>query len=246
MSDLTGKVAIVTGGARGIGLAAARILHRAGASVAVADLAEALALEQAAAMGDRALGLVVEVTDAHSVESMVGRVTETFGGVDILVNSAGICRRGRAHEIPEPEWDSVLNVNLKGAFLCCRTVLPYMMERGWGRIVNLASIAGKIGGLMVGVHYAASKGGVLALTKGLAREVARQGITVNAVCPALTNTEMSGLFSREELENYCKGVPIGRLATAEEVAHGILYLCSDEASYVTGEVLDINGGVVMD
>jgi len=176
----------------------------------------------------------------------VDQVIKVFGGVDILVNSAGICKRRRMLEIPEKEWDLVLAINLKGTFLCCRAALPSMIERGWGRIVNVASISGKIGGLMVGVHYAASKGGVLALTKGLAREVAPHGITVNAVCPALVDTDMSSLFTDEELKRYIGTVPLRRLGKPEDVAQAVLYLCSEEASYITGEVLDINGGLLMD
>ncbi|HUV05550.1 MAG TPA: SDR family NAD(P)-dependent oxidoreductase [Armatimonadota bacterium] len=246
MTDLAGKVAIVTGGARGIGRAAAEALYQAGTAVAIADLDEPGAVEAARSLGEKALGLYVDVASAEAVQAMVDQVMKVFGGVDILVNSAGICRRGRMLEIPEKEWDLVLAINLKGTFLCCRAALPSMIERGWGRIVNVASISGKIGGLMVGVHYAASKGGVLALTKGLAREVAPHGITVNSVCPALVDTDMSSLFTDEELKTYIGTVPLRRLGKPEDVAQAILYLCSEEASYITGEVLDINGGLLMD
>ena len=246
MTDLAGKVALVTGGARGIGRAAAEALYRAGAAVAIADLDEPGAAEAARSLGERALGLYVDVASAEAVQAMVDQVIKVFGGVDILVNSAGICKRRRMLEIPEKEWDLVLAINLKGTFLCCRAALPSMIERGWGRIVNVASISGKIGGLMVGVHYAASKGGVLALTKGLAREVAPHGITVNAVCPALVDTDMSSLFTDEELKRYIGTVPLRRLGKPEDVAQAVLYLCSEEASYITGEVLDINGGLLMD
>ena len=246
MTDLAGKVALVTGGAGGIGRAAAEALYRAGAAVAIADLDEPGAAEAARSLGERALGLYVDVASAEAVQAMVDQVIKVFGGVDILVNSAGICKRRRMLEIPEKEWDLVLAINLKGTFLCCRAALPSMIERGWGRIVNVASISGKIGGLMVGVHYAASKGGVLALTKGLAREVAPHGITVNAVCPALVDTDMSSLFTDEELKRYIGTVPLRRLGKPEDVAQAVLYLCSEEASYITGEVLDINGGLLMD
>lgn len=246
MTDLAGKVALVTGGARGIGRAAAEALYRAGAVVAIADLDEQGAAEAARSLGERALGLHVDVASAEAVQAMVEQVVRVFGGVDILVNSAGICKRGRALEISEKEWDLVIAINLKGTFLCCRAALPSMIQRGWGRIVNVASISGKIGGLMVGVHYAASKGGVLALTKGLAREVAPHGITVNAVCPALVDTDMSSLFTDEELKRYIGTVPLRRLGKPEDVAQAVLYLCSEEASYITGEVLDINGGLLMD
>jgi len=246
MTDLTGRVAVVTGAARGIGKAAAEVLHKAGAAVAIADLDQPGAADVARSLGERALGLYVDVSNAEAVQAMVDQVVKVFGGVDILVNSAGICKRGRILEIPEEEWDQLLAINLKGTFLCCRAALPSMIERGWGRIVNIASISGKIGGLMVGVHYAASKGGVLALTKGLAREAAPQGITVNAVCPALVDTDMSSLFTDEELERYIATVPLRRLGKPEDVAQAVLYLCSEEASYITGEVLDINGGLLMD
>ena len=246
MTDLTGKVAIVTGGARGIGKAVAEALYRAGATMVIADLDEANAAEVAHGLGERALGVFVDVADSDAAQAMVDRAVSVFGKVDILVNNAGICKRRRLPEISEEEWDLVLGVNLKGDFLCCKAVLPYMIESRWGRIVNIASIAGKIGGLMVGSHYAASKGGVLALTKSLAREVADFGITVNAVCPALAATDMSGLFAPEEIENYLKSVPLHRLATPEDVAQAVAYLCSQEASYVTGEVLDVNGGLLMD
>jgi 3-oxoacyl-[acyl-carrier protein] reductase len=169
-----------------------------------------------------------------------------FGGVNILVNNAGICERVGVEELTEEQWDRVMAVNLKGPFLVTRAALRYMKPSGQGRIINIASIAGKIGGLMVGLHYTASKGGLLAMTRGLARELAPFGITVNSVCPAMADTEMGGLFKGEERRSYIAGVPLKRLATAEDVAGAVMYLASDAAAYVTGEVIDVNGGAVMD
>ncbi|MGB9586983.1 MAG: SDR family NAD(P)-dependent oxidoreductase [Armatimonadota bacterium] len=246
MINLDRRVAFVTGGAHGIGRAVGQALCNAGATVIFADIDEAGAADVALELGDRALGTFIDVASSDAVQAAVDRAIEVFGGVDILVNSAGICRRGRILEISEAEWDQVIAVNLKGAFLCCKAVVPYMIKGGWGRIVNIASLAGKIGGLMVGLPYAASKGGVLALTKGLARELAEYGITVNAVCPSLVDTDMARMFTPADIENYLKGVPLRRLATAEDIAEAVLYLCSPGAAYVTGEVLDVNGGILMD
>lgn len=246
MTNLHGRVAFVTGGAHGIGRAVGQALYNAGAAVVFADIDELGAAGSARELGDRALGTFIDVANSDAVQAAVDRAVGVFGSVDILVNSAGICRRGRILEISEAEWDEVIAVNLKGAFLCCKAVAAHMIERGWGRIVNIASIAGKIGGLMVGLPYAASKGGVLALTKGLARELAEHGITVNAVCPSLVDTDMARIFAPADIENYLKGVPLHRLATTEDIAHAVLYLCSPGAAYVTGEVLDVNGGLLMD
>lgn len=246
MINLERRVAFVTGGAHGIGKAVGQALYNAGATVVFADIDEAGAAEVARELGDRALGTFIDVANSDAVQAAIDRAIEVLGGVEILVNSAGICRRGRVLEISEAEWDQVIAVNLKGAFLCCKAVVPYMIKGGWGRIVNIASLAGKIGGLMVGLPYAASKGGVLALTKGLARELAEYGITVNAVCPSLVDTDMARMFTPADIENYLKGVPLRRLATAEDIAQAVLYLCSPGAAYVTGEVLDVNGGILMD
>lgn len=246
MTNLEGRVAFVTGGAHGIGRAVGQALYNAGAAVVFADIDEPGAAEAARELGAKALGTFIDVASSDAVQAAIDRVVGVFGSVDILVNSAGICRRGRILEISEAEWDQVIAVNLKGAFLCSKAVVPYMIEGGWGRIVNIASIAGKIGGLMVGLPYAASKGGVLAFTKGLARELAEYGITVNAVCPSLVDTDMARMFTPADIENYLKGVPLRRLATTEDIAQAVLYICSPGAAYVTGEVLDVNGGLLMD
>jgi NAD(P)-dependent dehydrogenase (short-subunit alcohol dehydrogenase family) len=238
------RVALVTGAGQGIGFAIARALARVGMAVAVNDIDPARAASAAESVNG--LSVACDVSNASAVEAMVSTVGGQLGPVSVLVNNAGICGRGGITDVTEEQWDRVLAVNLKGTFFCSRAVLPGMRAQGWGRIVNMASIAGKMGGLMVNLAYSASKGGILAFTKGLAREVAKDGITVNAVCPALTDTDMAGIFGSDERQRYITSVPLGRLAKADEVAAAVVFLASDAASYITGEVLDVNGGVLMD
>jgi 3-oxoacyl-[acyl-carrier protein] reductase len=243
---MSNRVALVTGAGRGIGRAIAIALANTGASVAVNDVVAANAEETVNLLTGNGIPVLGDVSQADSVQKMIDAVLQRFGRVDILVNNAGICRRGRIDEISEDDWDRTISINLKGTFLSSRAVIPSMKASKWGRIINVASISGKIGGLMVALDYTASKGGILAFTKGLAREVASLGITVNAVCPALADTDMGQMFSLEEKSKYLQGVPLGRLATAEDIAQAVVYLASDAASYITGEVLDINGGLLMD
>lgn len=245
-SEFVGKVAIVTGAARGIGKAIAKSLADRGAAVAVVDINAEGVLQSAEEIGENAFAVACDVSHWNSVEAMVETVIAQLGQIDILVNNAGICERVSIENLTEEQWDRTLSVNLKGTFLVCKAVVPYMKERNSGRIINISSVSGKIGGLMVGLHYTASKGGVLALTKGLARELAPYGVTVNSVCPAMVDTEMGQMFKEDEKENYLRGVPLKRLAYAEDIAGAVIYLASDTASYVTGEVLDVNGGILMD
>lgn len=247
MSDeFEGNVAIVTGAARGIGREVARQLAERGAAVAVVDIDAEGAIEAAEEIGPNALAIACDVSSGHAVAAMVETVIAQLARIDILVNNAGVCERGRIEEITEEQWDRTLAVNLKGPFLVSRAVAPRMKSQKSGRIINISSIAGKTGGLMVGLDYSASKGGLLAMTRALARELAPFGITVNSVCPAMVDTEMGRLFGEEEKRRYLAGVPLGRLATPEDVAAAVLYLASDAAGYVTGEVIDVNGGLVMD
>ncbi|MGC8862618.1 MAG: SDR family NAD(P)-dependent oxidoreductase [Armatimonadota bacterium] len=245
-SEFVGKAAIVTGAARGIGREVARELAQRGAAVAVVDIDAKGAVEAATAIGPRALPIACDISSASAAAAMVSTVVGQFGHIDILVNNAGVCGRGGIEQISEEQWDHVLAVNLKGPFLVCREVVPHMKKQKSGRIVNMSSISGKMGGFMVGAHYTASKGGLIALTKALARELAPFGITVNSVCPAMVDTEMGQLFGEDEKRRYLAGVPMGRLATPQDVAAAVLYLASDAANYLTGEIIDVNGGLLMD
>jgi 3-oxoacyl-[acyl-carrier protein] reductase len=254
---LAGKVAIVTGAGsrRGIGRATALTLAREGAAVAAWDSDGSGAEETAAlvvGLGRRALGLRVDVTDEAQVREAATRVRAELGAVDILVNNAGITRSTPLLEITAAEWDLVQNVDLRGMFFCTKAVLPGMIERRYGRIVCVSSIAGKMGGGFFGSsHYAAAKAGIAGFAKSVARQMARHGITCNAVAPGLADTDI-GLDTldpelREKVRETTKqAVPLGRLASPQDIAYAILFLASDEASYITGHELDVNGGHLMD
>ncbi len=241
-----GKIALVTGGASGIGRAVALALAGEDASVAIGDIdaaAGAVAAGEVAQAGSRSLAVTLNVADEASCVAAVEQVTRTLGPVDILVNNAGICPFHTLAEISGEEWDRVLQVNLKGAFLLSQTLLPAMMARGWGRIVNIASMAGKVGGLAVGAHYSASKAGLICLTKSLARTGAARGVTANAVAPAFIRTP---LFTDDELARRAAQIPVGRPGEPAEVAAAVLFLASERAGFITGATLDLNGGLLMD
>ena len=247
--SLKGRRAIVTGAGRGMGRSVAGALAERGARVAVNDL-DGEAAERTAALlrsaGAESAAIQADVTDAGGVGRMVDRVLKDFGGVDILVNNAGILRPTRVQEISEAEWDLVIEVNLKGTFLCSQAVLPSMRRSGWGRIINFSSTAGKNISTLGGAHYTAAKAGILGFTRHLAKEVAEYGITVNAVCPGLIDTEMiRSTASEERLRRYVEGFPIHRLGRPDEVAELVAFLASDRAAYITGASLDINGGDLM-
>lgn len=247
--ELTGRIAIVTGAGRGMGRAVAVRLAAAGASVVVNDLvaetAQATA-EQLKSEGGKALAVAGDVADSDSVDSLIGRSIDEFGHINLLVNAAGILRRTAVFDMNEAEWDLVLNVNLKGTFLPSRAVLRSMRQSGWGRIVNFSSTAGKTTSTLGGAHYTASKHAVIGLTRHMAMEEAAHGITVNAVCPGLINTEMV----REEvdddrLKRYTDSFPIHRVGEPPEVAELVAFLASDRAAYITGQAFDISGGDLM-
>jgi 3-oxoacyl-[acyl-carrier protein] reductase len=266
--DLSGRVALVTGGSRGLGRADALTLARAGADVVIADIlvesddsaaADYGPLAQAAAsgglvkteatareieeLGRRSLAVRCDVTDADQVEAAVSRTVESLGSVDILVNNAGTLDHVGQLENQSPElWERDLRVNLTGAFNCSRAVWPRMKERGWGRIVNMASVAGTLGGFGQ-ASYATTKAGLLGLTKSLALEGARHGITVNAIVPGIIGTEAFHFGSPEMNERMVKRTALRRAGEPQDVANAIAFLCSDLAAYVTGVELNVSGGI---
>lgn len=246
--SLAGRTVLVTGGGGGLGAALVRGIAAAGGAVAVADAdggrAEAAARAVEAA-GGRALGLAVDVTDPAGVRRLVDEVAARLGPVDGLVNAAGITRRGPAADFPLADWERVLAVNLTGTFLCCQTVGRAMLARGRGAIVNVASIAGRIG-LPGTIAYLASKGGVVMLTRGLAVEWASGGVRVNAVAPSWFATDMGRLIEREPAyrERVMRRVPMGRMGRPEELVGAVVFLLSDAASMVTGHILAVDGGVL--
>jgi 3-oxoacyl-[acyl-carrier protein] reductase len=246
MSQAQARVAVVTGAGRGIGRAIAERLGRDGMVVVVADLDEASAREVAAAIGaagGSAEPVRLDVTDAASVRAMAERAVEAFGGIDVLVNNAGVLRSTRVVDISPDEWDLVVNANLKGAFLCSQAVQPSMTSRGGGRIVNIASMAGRATSTLGGAHYTAAKAGVLGLTRHLAREWASMGITANAISPGIVDTPMvRGSTDEARLEQVRQSIPLGRLADPAEVAALVAFLVSEEAAYITGANVDIHGG----
>ena len=247
------KVSIVTGGASGIGAATARALAAEGARVVVADI-NASALEkmeeEMRKEGRQFLCLRANVAKEKEVEELINKTVSHFGGIDILVNNAGISpkhdgKKANLWEMSIAEWDQVMAVNIRGAFLCCHFAVPKMIERGGGAIVNVSSLAAKAGSGITGCHYVISKAGVVGLTKVLAREVAEYGIRVNAVAPGRIDTPMIWDVPPEVNEKYKQTIPLNRLGTPEEVAEGIVFLLSESASYITGQVMDINGGMGM-
>ncbi len=243
---LEGKIAILTGAANGIGRCCADLFSAHGASVALVDIDEANAVaarDSIRLRGGDAEAYRVDVTNEAEVRAMVSAVVERFGTVDILVNSAGGGRVMPFLEMTEQEWDEIVTGNLKSVFLCCRAVAEILVQRGSGRIVNVASIAGRSTSVLQGAHYTASKAGVLGLTRHLARELGPHGVRVNAVAPSVTLTaRIRKQVTPEREEELVKTIPLRRLATAEDQAKVILFLASDMASYVTGATIDVNGG----
>lgn len=250
MENFTGKNAFVTGAGQGMGRAIAELLAQRGASVAIndidADHAEQTADDLHRQFGVETLALPGSVIDKDAVHAMVDTITNRFGGLHILVNNAGVLRPTKVIDIPEDEWDWVIDVNLKGTFLVSQAVLPVMQHQKWGRIVNMSSSAGKNISTVGGAHYTAAKAGVLGFTRHLAKESAAYGITVNALCPGLFDTEMvRHTIDDARADAYAKSFPIQRLGLPSEVAELVCFLASDRAAYITGASLDINGGDLM-
>lgn len=245
-NDFSGKVAVVTGGGQGMGRAVARRLVEGGAKVVVNDKNGDAAQATADALGSGALAAPGDVTVRADVDAVVRLAVDAFGSIGILVNNAGILFSTALADMEEDEWDLVIDVNMKGTYLFTRAVLPVMKRAGWGRIVNFSSTAGKAVSTLGGPHYTAAKAGILGLTRAAAQEFAPYGITVNAVCPGLVNTEMvQQNVSPERLDAYLASFPISRICDPSEVAELVAFLASDRAAYITGASLDINGGDLM-
>ncbi|MFP3888284.1 SDR family oxidoreductase [Priestia filamentosa] len=252
MFELKDRVAIVTGSGskKGIGRTIALTLAKQGASVVVADLnADGIqdTVQTIQNEGGKALGVELNVTSKESVDTMVETVLNEYGRIDILVNNAGISQKVTVEDMTVEDMAKVFNVNMFGLFLCTQAVLEPMKKQKFGRVVSLSSVSAKRGGgVFGGAHYSASKAAVLGFSKNLAREVAREGITVNCVAPGLVNTEIWKSLPKEDADNVIAGIPMGRPGETEEIASTIAFLASEEASYITGEEIDINGGSHMD
>ncbi len=244
MFDLSGKTALVTGASGAIGGAIARGLHGQGAAVVVTGT-RAGALDQLAGeLGERARALVCNIAEADAVAGLLAGAEAAAGQIDIVVNNAGITRDNLAVRIKDKDWDDVLNVNLTAAFKISRAALRGMMKRRWGRIVNISSVVG-VAGNPGQANYAASKAGMIGMTKALAREVATRGVTVNCVAPGFIETPMTDALGEDQRERLREGIPMARLGTGADVTACVLFLVSEEAAYVTGQTLHVNGGMAM-
>jgi len=242
--DLTGQNAIVTGSTRGIGRAIAQALVTAGAKVAVCGREQAKAAAVAAELGGTTMGVALDVGDSASIEAAVAAVTAAWGGVDILVNNAGITKDNLLLRLDDEQWDSVIDANLKGAYRTVKACLKGMMKKRRGRIINITSVVGLMGNKGQS-NYAASKAGLLGFTKSVAKEYATRGITANCVAPGYIETDMTAALPEEARAALFQFIPLERLGRPEDVAGAVLYLSSDLASYVTGQVLVVDGGMVM-
>jgi 3-oxoacyl-[acyl-carrier protein] reductase len=245
---MEGRIAIVTGGGRGIGRAIVEAFAKRGAQIVLGDRnveqAEITAQEISAATGQHVTACEVDVSDHQSAKSMIDCALSKFGKIDILVNNAGVTRDMLIMRMDEADWDTVLNINLKGAFNCSKAVIRPMMKQRYGRIVNISSVSG-LAGQAGQTNYSASKAGLIGFTKALAREVASRGITVNAVAPGFIPTALTVDLPQDLKDSILQATPMGRMGTPEEVAHAVTFFASEEASYITGQVLSVDGGMVM-
>ncbi len=244
---LEGKVAIITGSGRGLGKEAAFLFAEEGAKVVVGDINYESAGEVAAAIGEKggeAMAVKLDVTDSASIQAMVDKVLERFGTIDVLVNNAGITADAQLVKMNEDQWDRVIAVNLKGVYNCTKAIAPIMIARGSGRIINTSSVVGVYGNFGQ-TNYAATKAGVIGMTKVWARELGRKGITVNVVAPGFTMTEMMSTMPEKILSGIRDKTPLGRLGEPRDIAYAYLYLASDEANFVNGATIQVDGGLVL-
>lgn len=247
--DFHGKTVVITGGAGGIGRAAADILGRQGASLVISDVGSEAGEEAVAHWRSRGIAahfVQADLTDLSEIRALFHRIKEDSGAIDVLVTCAGISSLTKVPDITPEEWDRVFAVNLKATFFCCQEALRYMVTRSQGKIITIASAAGKIGGVAVGAHYSSSKAGIICLTKSLALYAAPYGINVNCVCPGPTATAMTDAWGDEINTAFAQKIPFKRYGTPEEIGQTIAFLASDQADYLTGETIDVNGGLVMD
>jgi 3-oxoacyl-[acyl-carrier protein] reductase len=247
MSELSGRIALITGSGQGIGKRVAQELSKRGAKIVINDVVPGsadAALDDLRAQGGDGLAITADVTNAEQVENMVQKVLDTYGQIDILVNNAGTTRDNLIVRMAEDDFDFIQRVNLKSAWLCAKAVTRPMMRKKYGRIVNMSSASGLMG--QAGqTNYSTSKAGMIGLTKALAREVASRGITVNAVAPGFIKTALTDKMPQDIIEALMPLIPAGRIGTVDDIAYAVAFLVSDEASYITGQVLSVDGGLVM-
>ncbi|HLF58548.1 MAG TPA: 3-oxoacyl-[acyl-carrier-protein] reductase [Alphaproteobacteria bacterium] len=244
MIDLSGKRALVTGASGGIGGAIARALHSHGAAMALTGTRAQALQTLAAELGGRTIALAADLRDRAATDELVARAEQALGGIDILVNNAGLTRDGLAVRMSDEDWQAVLDVNLTAPFRVTRAVLRGMMKRRFGRVISITSVVGATGNAGQ-ANYAASKAGLVGMSKSLAAEVATRGITVNCVAPGFIATAMTDKLTPEQRERLLAAIPVGRFGKGEDVARCVVYLASDEAAYVTGQTLHVNGGMAM-
>jgi 3-oxoacyl-[acyl-carrier protein] reductase len=245
-----GRVALVTGAGRGIGKAIALAFAAEKTHVVINDICPKDELEKVAhdisSLEVQSMAIQADVSQSQQVEAMFGQIEKTFQKLDILVNNAGTIRRGTIETVTEEDWDQVISVNLKGTFNCCKAAVAIMKRQRMGKVINVSSIAGKMGDITSAPGYGPSKAAIDSLTKTFARQLAQYGINVNAVAPHAIETEMSAQWSEEKRKSIIEAIPLKRLGTPEDVAQAVLFLASDKANFITGEILDVNGGFLMD
>jgi 3-oxoacyl-[acyl-carrier protein] reductase len=242
------KVAVVTGGNRGIGYQVVTKLASEGAKVVIIDLNQSngVPLDEQCDPANQIWSLKVDISAKSEVEAAFQKIHQKFGRIDILVNSAGICAPGKIIELTEAQWDRMMAVNVKGTLFCSQAVYNIMTNQKYGKIINFSSISGKKAGVKAGVHYSVSKAAVIMLTRCLASELAEYHVNVNAIAPAFTNTPINDFFTVAQIQEIIKGIPLGRIAVPEEMANVVAFLASDESAFITGEVINVNGGILMD